>query len=95
MILEREVEQYLRRLVTQAGGMCVKFIPDYMVGMPDRLCMFPCGRVVWVETKKPKGGVISDAQKFRHQQLRDLGFQVELCWTKEDAERIVNETTLQ
>ena len=58
--LEREVEAYLRTRVEQAGGICVKFLPDLVTGMPDRVVLLPGGVVVWVETKKPKGGVVSE-----------------------------------
>lgn len=87
--LEREVEAYLRTRVEQAGGLCVKFLPDLMRGMPDRVVILPGGVLVWVETKKPKGGRVSEIQEFRHRTLRALGQAVEVCWTKEDADRIV------
>lgn len=87
--LERDVEAYLRTRVEQAGGLCVKFIPDLVTGMPDRVVILPGGVVVWVETKKPKGGSVSEVQKYRHRKLRALGQAVEVCWTKEDADAIV------
>lgn len=87
--LEREVEAYLRTRVEQAGGICVKFLPDLATGMPDRIVLLPGGVIVWVETKKPKGGVVSEIQMYRHRKLRSLGQAVEVCWTKEDADAIV------
>ena len=91
MIRESDVEGYLFDRVAAAGGLCVKFLPDHMTGMPDRIVMLPAGVTLWVETKKPKGGVVSAIQKHRHRQLRALGQTVELCWTKADADRIVRE----
>ena len=35
--------------------------------------MLPGGVLVWVETKRPKGGRLSELQKLRHRQLRALG----------------------
>ena len=87
--LEREVEAYLRTRVEQTGGICVKFLPDLVTGMPDRVVLLPGGVIVWVETKKPKGGSVSEVQKYRHRKLRALGQSVEVCWTKEDADAIV------
>ena len=87
--LERDVEAHLRLRVEKAGGLCVKFLPDLMTGMPDRIVLLPGGVVVWVETKKPRGGKLSEVQKYRHKKLQALGQIVEVCWTKEDADRIV------
>ena len=89
MILERDVEARLATLAHQAGGMCVKFIPDNKVGMPDRILMLPGGVLVWVETKKPKDGKVAAIQKHRHKQLRAIGQKVEVCWTKEQAAEII------
>lgn len=86
---EREVEAYLRRRVEEAGGRCEKFIPDLDSGMPDRIVMLPHGVLVWVETKKPKGGKVTALQKFQHEKLRRLGQVVEVVWTKEQTDELV------
>ena len=90
-ILESEVESYLRKRIESVGGQCVKFIPDYKRGWPDRLLLLPAGVVIWVETKRPVGGSLSSAQLVAHEQLRRLGQRVEVVWTKEEADRLVNE----
>lgn len=89
-VREREVEAHLRREAERRGGKCVKFIPDYDSGMPDRVLMLPGGVLVWVETKKPKGGRVSKIQKLQHEKLRALGQRVEIVWTKEEADRLVS-----
>ena len=48
MTLEREVEQRLVKLAHDAHGVALKFIPDNMRGMPDRLVLLPGGALVWV-----------------------------------------------
>lgn len=90
MVLERDVEAALVRFARDAGGRCVKFIPDMLEGMPDRIVMLPGSVLVWVELKRPRGGVLSEIQKHRHKQLRALGQHVEVCWSKEEARRIVD-----
>ena len=90
MILERDVESRLVARAAALHGACVKFIPDNKRGMPDRIVMLPGGVLVWVETKKPKGGALSAVQKHRHKQLRELGQHVEICWSKEDAQAIID-----
>jgi hypothetical protein len=90
-VREREIEGYLRRRVEKVGGRCVKFIPDVDNGMPDRVVMFPGGVLLWVETKKPKGGKVSSLQREQHRRLRALGQRVEVVWTKEEADALLEE----
>ena len=84
--LENEVEGHLRRRVEKAGGICVKFLPDFARGFPDRIVLLPGGVLVWVETKRPQGGVLSPVQKVQHVLLRRLGQRVEVVWTKDQAD---------
>lgn len=88
-IRESEVESHLRRSVESIGGQCVKFIPDYKRGWPDRILIVPGGVLVWVETKRPVGGRLSAAQLLAHASLRRLGQRVEVVWSREDADRLV------
>ena len=90
-ILESEVESHLRKRIESVGGQCVKFIPDYKRGWPDRLLLLPAGVLLWVETKRPVGGSLSPAQLVAHEQLRRLGQRVEVVWTREDADRLIGE----
>ena len=87
--LESEVESHLRKLTEAAGGMCVKFLPDFARGFPDRIVILPAGVLVWVETKRPVGGKLDPAQNVAHAMLRRLGQSVEVVWTKEAAEDLV------
>lgn len=93
MILERDVESRLGKCVRDADGLCVKFVPDAMAGMPDRIVILPGGVLVWVELKRPSGGVLSARQKYRHAQLRRLGQRVAVCWSDADVDRLLDELT--
>lgn len=88
--LENEVEGHLRRRVEKAGGLCVKFLPDFARGFPDRIVLLPRGVLVWVETKRPQGGVLSPAQKVQHVLLRRLGQRVGVVWTKDQADDLID-----
>ena len=88
--LENEVEGHLRRCVEKAGGLCVKFLPDFARGFPDRIVILPGGVLVWVETKRPQGGVLSPVQKVQHVLLRRLGQRVEVVWTKDQADALID-----
>lgn len=91
MVLERDVERKLVQRAASMHGAAVKFIPDNRRGMPDRVVMLPGGVLVWVETKKPKGGQLSPVQVHRHKQLRDVGQRVAVCWSVQDVDRLMDE----
>lgn len=88
---EREVESCLTKCCLSKGLPIFKFVPDQAPGMPDRIICLDRERVVWVETKKPKGGRVAALQQYRHRKLREAGQRVEIVWTKEQAEALVEE----
>ena len=75
MSSEKLLEKKLKLLIKTAGGMCLKFIPTYFIGAPDRLILMPGGKVYWVELKST-GKKPSKIQKAVHEELRKLGFKV-------------------
>lgn len=48
---EKDVERTLCRYIKENGGMCIKLLCHQLIGLPDRLCLMPGGRVFFVETK--------------------------------------------
>ena len=72
-------ESYVeRKLTTEAkkrGGLAVKFVSPGFDGGPDRLVLFPGGKVAFVELKAP-GKKMRPLQVRRAGQLRMLGFRV-------------------
>ena len=72
---EKVIEQKFREAVRNAGGMAVKFTSPGLDGMPDRLALFPGGRMAFVEVKAP-GKKPRPLQEARHRMLRRLGFKV-------------------
>ena len=73
--LEKKVESALVSRIENMGGLCLKFIPSFISGFPDRLCLLPGGRVYFVELKRP-GKKPRKLQLYWHQKLRDLGLAV-------------------
>lgn len=74
-MLEKDIEKKLKKEVEKFDGMCLKFDIPGNAGMPDRLILFPGGRVIFVETKAPGKG-LRPLQVLRFKQLQDLGFKV-------------------
>ena len=84
--LEKDIEQKLRKMVEKHGGACLKWVCPGWSGVPDRIILLPGGRVIFVETKRPKGGTLSELQKWWAKKLIDLGFRYEQTWNDEDLE---------
>lgn len=85
-VLESEIEAKLRRTVKQTGGLCLKWVCPGGAGVPDRIVLLPMGRVVFVETKRPKGGEVAKRQEWWAKKLLGLGFQHFFIWNEEDLE---------
>lgn len=86
---EKLVERKLVELVKACGGMCIKLLCDQLIGLPDRLCLFPNGEVVFVELKTT-GRKPARIQVFMHKKLRALGFRVEVIDTVQGVIDFVN-----
>lgn len=86
---EKLVERKLVELVKINNGMCIKLLCDQLTGLPDRMCLFPNHKIVFVELKttgqKPKR-----IQLFIHDKLRALGFRVEVIDTIKGVEQFID-----
>lgn len=81
-MLERHVEDALVQHVAKAGGRALKFVSPGSDGQPDRLCLLPGGKILFVELKAP-GKKPTPLQAKVHDQLRALGFDVYVADSKE------------
>ena len=52
-VLERVIEEHLRKEVKRIGGRAIKFTSSGLRSIPDRLCVFPNGFTAFVECKRP------------------------------------------
>lgn len=89
--LENGVERYLCRRVQEFGGQAVKL--DSKTGLPDRLIILPQGKVLFVETKRPKDGVLSPAQLVWLSILGKLGHAAVSVKNKAEVDRLLDEYT--
>ena len=86
---ERDIERKLKKRVESNGGWCLKFISS-VSGVPDRLCLFPLGRAVFVETKI-RGGKPRPLQKRQMERIRKLGFDVRVVDSEQDIQELIND----
>ena len=84
---EKIIEQYLKKRVEETG-LCLKWNSPGAAGVPDRICIFPGGRVVFVETKAPTG-TVKKIQKEVIRRMRNLGAVVYVASTKEGVDQII------
>ena len=84
---ERDVERKLRKRVEGMGGICFKFLSG-VSGVPDRICLFRDGVIVFVEVKR-YGEKPRKIQKRQMERIRELGFNVRVVDSEEDIERLI------
>lgn len=87
---EKSLESYLRGRIASAGGLCLKYYNSNEAGFPDRIILLPGGRCAWCELKS-RGRYPSALQYQRIRCLRDLGFTVAVCDSRDDIEKFLRE----
>lgn len=85
---EKVIERKLVETVKANGGMCIKLLCDQLTGLPDRLCLFPNHKMVFVETKTT-GRKPRRIQVYIHKKLRALGFRVEIIDSIEGVKKLL------
>lgn len=84
---ESKIERTLKKSVEAKGGKCLKFVSPGMSGVPDRICLYPGGKMFFVETKAPNKKP-RPLQEKRHKELRALGFEVRVIDSEAEANEI-------
>ncbi|MDE9447806.1 VRR-NUC domain-containing protein [Xenorhabdus bovienii] len=74
-IRESVIENHLVKEIKKAGGIAYKFVSPGRRSVPDRICVLPGGRVVFVECKAP-GEKPRPDQLREHEKLRALSCEV-------------------
>ena len=87
---EKSIEQYLTKKVREAGGKAYKFASPGNQGVPDRIVIFPSGRIVFAELKR-LDGQLSALQKNQLEKLRVLKQTTRVIYSKEAVDTLVKE----
>lgn len=88
---EKNLERSLKRTVElDIGGLCIKLLSTHLSGLPDRMCLMPRGRIIFVEVKTTKQKP-RKIQLLIHKKLRKLGFVVKIVECTEDIAEIKKE----
>ena len=87
---ERDIEAWLRRRIEDLGGMFLKFTSPGHDGVPDRIAIFPDGRLVFVELKAANGK-LSKIQKHVCGKLIDMHQQVCIVYGMDGAREFLQD----
>ncbi|MDI9468664.1 MAG: VRR-NUC domain-containing protein [Bacillota bacterium] len=90
-MLESNIEKSIRRKIEAIGGKFYKWNSGVR-GVPDRICILPGGRIIFVETKQEKR-TPAKLQAYQIARLRELGCDVRIVAGRKEAEGFVEEVT--
>ena len=71
-MLEKDIEKWMTGQIQHLGGLSLKFVSPGNPGVPDRIYIFPEGRIYFVELKKETGR-LSGIQKWQRERFRSMG----------------------
>lgn len=87
---EKIIERKLVEKCKSCGAMCIKLLTYQFIGLPDRMCLFPNGVVVFVELKST-GEKPRKIQLNVHKKLKNLGFRVEVIDSIDQIDSLIND----
>lgn len=86
--IEQEIEQYMRKKLTAAGCLFLKWVSPGNAGVPDRIAILPGGEVVFLELKADDGRP-TPVQQWWHREIRKRGCIVRVVRGMGEAEHMV------
>lgn len=88
MAQEAKIEKRLKKRIEEdLNGLCLKILCNHFSGFPDRMCLLPKGRLIFVELKAP-GEKPSKLQLLIHRKLSNLGFNILVIDSKEKVDAL-------
>lgn len=89
-VLEKDIENWMTKQVTSMGGLSLKFVSPGNPGVPDRIYIFPGGKVYFVELKKELGK-LSGVQKWQRERFQKMGCRFYVVKGMESAREFIKE----
>ncbi len=89
-MLEIEIEDWLTDQIKKLGGKSYKFISPDNPGVPDRIYLFPGGKVYFVELKRIIGK-LSGVQVWQREQFQEMGCDFRVIYGMNSAKDFVKE----
>ncbi len=86
---EKLIERKLVESCKLNNGLCIKLLSNFFIGLPDRMCLFPGGKIIFVELKTT-GQKPRKSQILVHNQLQKLGFKVFVVDTTEQIIELID-----
>lgn len=86
-MLESAFETFVCKCIKHCGGRAFKWVSPGCTGVPDRICVFPGARIVFIEVKRPgeKDG-LKPRQRKIIDMLRAFNFDV---WRLDDKKELL------
>lgn len=89
---ESGFENYVVNKIRSVGGRAFKWVCPGMTGAPDRICIFPGGRIIFIELKRPG---LSDGRSERQKKvcrlLRGLSCDIRRISEKDEFKKLMLE----
>ncbi len=85
---EKDTERYLNQEMVKIGGSSFKWVCPSVRGVPDRICIFPSGEVIFVEVKS-EGDSPKPHQVRVHGLIRKSGGKVFIVETKNSVDKLI------
>lgn len=89
-MLEKEIEQYLRKEIKKHKGMALKFVTPGFSGVMDRIILMPEGKIFFAEIKAP-GKKLRSRQVYVKELFENLGLKIYKIDSKEQAKKLIDE----
>ena len=91
-MLEKDVEKKLVAGIKALGGLSYKFVSPGNAGVPDRLCILPGGKTIFVELKTTTGRP-TELQQVQIARLNRLGAEVRVLHGLSEVTDFISDVT--
>ena len=89
-MIEKEIEKKMMEGVRRLGGKAYKFVSPGNNGVPDRMVVFPGGKIIFVELKTAVGR-LSKLQKMQIRMLTHYGCDVRVLYGMDGVQAFLDE----